>query len=300
MGRHYGGVAAGHRVCWGLQPLRWALKGLFGARREIVVELRWRLGDEIMALPIYEALRKQHPGARITAWCNYPDLLIDHPHVDAINDTAVCPDRYLLLRSGPRAVYRIEHYARCARVPVPANRPRLHYTDWHVSSIDALKQPFVAVSPGASWETKRWPMDRWRETCARIEAMGYAIVELGYDDEPIGVGTSLMNKTTVREAACVLHAAALFLGCDSGLMHLALAAGTPTVALFGPTDPAILVRDEPNLTAIRSTNPCIGCWNTSPDDIQPGTCPLKRASCLDTISVANVLNEVRSRLTVRG
>ena len=59
----------------------------------------------------------------------------------------------------------------------------------------------------------------------------------------------------------MLHHADVSVCCDSGLMHLALAAGTRTVALFGPTEPAILVQNDPNLVAIETAQDCQGCWN---------------------------------------
>jgi ADP-heptose:LPS heptosyltransferase len=100
----------------------------------------------------------------------------------------------------------------------------------------------------------------------------------------------------VRDAACILHAARLFVCCDSGLMHLALAAGTPTLALFGPTEPTILIRDDPNFSAIKSEAPCQGCWNVSQDMQEPGVCPLERAKCLESIQTIQMLDRVRGLL----
>jgi ADP-heptose:LPS heptosyltransferase len=82
-------------------------------------------------------------------------------------------------------------------------------------------------------------------------------------------------------------------------MHLALAAGTPALALFGPTAPAILVRDEPRLHAIASGDPCQGCWNASEDETQPGVCPLHRSACLDSITVEAVRDRAYALLAER-
>ena len=284
------------RQLWRRLSISWRVKGFLGVRRQVLVTVRWRLGDEIMELPIYEALRGQFPECRIGVLCNYPDLLIDSPFVDAVNDPSWRADRWIDLRSGPRDVYRIEHYAKCAGVPTPVARPTLYYRDWTTPLLEGLPSPFVAVSSGASWTTKRWSVEHWRALCRGIESMGYGVVELGRGDERIGVGVSLMDKTTVREAACVLHAARLFVCCDSGLMHLALAARTNTVALFGPTEPGILARDEPRLMPVRSNAPCLGCWNTRREALEPGVCPLDRAVCLEGISSDRVLACVREML----
>ena len=279
---------------------RWELKGLLGHRRDILVETRWRLGDEIMAIPIYEALRQQHPNSRIGALCNYPELIEGNPFVDAINDAAVTPDKYVLLRGASRFVRRIEHYAAGAGVPTPRHRPRLYYNDWDSPQAVGLPRDFVAVSSGASWATKRWPIERWRELCRQLEARGHPVVELGHGDEPIGVGISLIDRTTIRDAACVLHAARLLICCDSGLMHLGLAAGTPVLALFGPTDPTILIGDDPDFHVITSGGECQGCWNKEAGSWRPGTCPKDEAVCLESVTTEQVRTRACELLEAGG
>lgn len=277
--------------------VRWRVKGRLGHPRTLLIELRWRLGDEVMALPIYEALARRYPGTRIAVLCHYPELLDGNPYVSIVNPARLAPDRYVLLRSGPRTVYRLEHYARCVGVPTPVARPRLHYADWTAPQLEALPRgdgPLVAVCAGASWETKRWPIASWRALCREIEGLGCRVVELGAaNDEAIGIGTSLLGQTTVREAACVLHACDLLVCCDSGLMHLALAADTRVVALFGPTDPAILIRNEPNLVYVQAAAACRGCWNRADTPDQPGACALGKPTCLAAIGVDEVLASVR-------
>jgi len=275
------------------RPLRWLAKRAAGASCNILVEIRWRLGDEVMAIPIYEALRETYAPCRITVLCNYPELLEGNPFVDVLNEVRCDPDRYVCLRSGPRLVFRLEHYARCAGVRTPSARPRLYYSDWSTPLSANIKEPFVAVCPGASWPAKQWPIERWRSLCTALPDLGYDVVEVGAGDEQIGVGHNLVNKTAVRDAACILKAARLLICCDSGLMHLALAAGTRVLALFGPTDPDILIRNEPRLTPLLAERDCRGCWNREDGPEQPGTCPLNRSSCLDPITVEQVFGQAR-------
>lgn len=255
----------------------------------ISVSIRWRLGDEIMALPIYEGLKRRWPERRLYVQCNYPQLLFDNPHVDSVNRP---PHRFahrIELRGADRTAYRLAHYARAAGIATPESRPRLYYDDWSTPLLRDVPQPFVAVAPGASWASKRWPVDRWRDLCRRLAGQNVSLVELGHPDEAIGVGLNLTGRTNVRDAACVLHAAQCLICCDSGLMHLALAAGTPALALFGPTEPSILVRDEPLLHVVQTPAPCGGCWNVSLDMRAPGACPRERADCMDAIGVHAVM-----------
>lgn len=279
----------------------WQYKGMTGAERHILVELRWRLGDEIMAIPIYEALHTIYAPCTVTVLCHHPDLLEGNPYVHAVNTVPPHLDRYILLRSDARDIPRAEHYARLAGVPTPAARPALYYTDWQTPHLDDLARPIIALCSGASWATKCWPIARWRDLAERLTKEGYSLVELGRGDEPIGIGRSLLDKTTVREAACVLRNVDLMIGGDSGLMHLALAVGTPTIAMFGPTDPAMLVSNDRNLSPILGGCDQQGCWNRW-EQSEPGACPLADmapetgARCMEAITVGTVFARAQAIL----
>jgi predicted lipopolysaccharide heptosyltransferase III len=109
-------------------------------------------------------------------------------------------------------------------------------------------RPFVAMHPGAKWPPKRWPAERFGQLAARLEAQGEAVVLLGdAADRPL---LDAVTAATAAQAPLVMagelplgavgaliQRARLFMGNDSGLMHLACAVGTPTIALFGPTLP---------------------------------------------------------------
>ena len=291
------------RVRRALRFLRWHIKGALGLSRTILVETRWRLGDEIMALPIYEALRLRYPQCRVEVLCTYPDLLEDHPHVDRVNSSGPDPDRYILLRGAPRDVYRLEEYARRAGVPVPHARPRLYAK----RSERPLSFPQhedgkirIGVATGASWSTKRLPVASWRELGAVLDAQGYGLVEVGVAGEEIGIGESHVGRTTVGELAALLKSLSLVICNDSGVMHLALAVGTPVIALFGPTTPSMLVRDEPLFHPVSNARVCRGCWNTSQTMREPGVCPLERDDCMASTCIETICTRVESILERQG
>ena len=278
---------------------QWHRRSLTGKPRRILVGLRWRLGDEIMALPIYGALKRAWPDSHVAVWCNYPDVLLDHPHVDAVNPKDYEFDRFINLRGAPRNRYRILQYAKQAGVTPPKSRPHLFYQDWSTPLLQpalVTKKPIAALCPGASWPAKRWGLEDWQALAQMLSDEGFAVVELGLPEDPlINVGVSLRGLTTVREAACILHAAKVAITTDSGLMHLALAADTPTIGLFGPTDPEVLIRDEPRLTVLTNGRPCKGCWNRF-RMTEKGVCPLNIPECLGTIRPEMVLEQARKVL----
>lgn len=278
------------------------IKCLLRTPREILVEINWRLGDEIMALPIYDALKLKFPKSRLTVLCNNPDLLIDNPFVDAVNEAAPNPDLYILLRGAPRDVFRLEHYAKRAGLETPQANPKLQYKNWKselLKDIPKAEHGIIALATGASWKTKRWDIKRWRELAATLTDQGYSVVELGQKGEETNAGHSFIDKTTVADAARILHAVRMLICCDSGLMHLALAAGTRVIALHGPTDPAILTRNASGLRTITNDRECLGCWNKSSKPVKEGVCPLGVEFCMQPITVETVMNEVKQILDVK-
>ena len=295
---------AGRRVHRARRAFTWRLKRAVNRPAHILVETRWRLGDEIMAIPIYEGLKRAYPDCRLNVWSAYPELLAGNPFIDMLlvseRAALVMPcDRYILLRGAPRDVFRLDHYARCAGIPTPEGNPRLYFEEWNCEGVVAARgvaSSFIAVCTGASWPTKRWSVAHWQELCRSLEAEGHRVVQVGKDDEPAGASVSLVNRTSLWETACLLRAAKLLVCSDSGLMHLALAAGTPVLALFGPTTPSILIREGTSCESIANGRPCGGCWNVSQEMSEPGVCPRGIASCMETITVADVMAQIRECL----
>jgi heptosyltransferase-2 len=112
------------------------------------------------------------------------------------------------------------------------------------------RRPLVAIHPGSGLfsTARRWPAVSFAALAdALVEEFGATVVLLGGDGDDSEQVASLMHHRPLNLAhrtpslellAAVLAQCALFVGNDSGVMHLATAVGIPVVALFGPTDPA--------------------------------------------------------------
>jgi len=115
------------------------------------------------------------------------------------------------------------------------------------NGIDAAK--LVVIAPGASRRRteKYWDENKWKELMASLIAAGLSPVVTGSPREKAalaGLADGLGGKVKVFTAssgilslAALFQKAKLFVGIDSGAMHLAASLGTKVVALFGPTDP---------------------------------------------------------------
>jgi ADP-heptose:LPS heptosyltransferase len=113
--------------------------------------------------------------------------------------------------------------------------------------------PVLAVAPAANWMGKTWPAERFAELALRLTGEGgilpggrIAVVAAPHEmfqARPVlqaagARGVNLFERGDLLTAAACLQRAAFFVGNDSGLMHLAAAAGTPTLGLFGPSPDA--------------------------------------------------------------
>ena len=107
---------------------------------------------------------------------------------------------------------------------------------------------YVALSPGGGWHSKCWPPDRFGAHCQKIrEVLGLrCVVNFGPDEEDLfaalkaasGNADPVPYNGSLEQLMVLLRNATCMVGGDTGPLHLAVALGTPTVALFGPTDPA--------------------------------------------------------------
>ncbi|HWI41123.1 MAG TPA: glycosyltransferase family 9 protein, partial [Verrucomicrobiae bacterium] len=103
------------------------------------------------------------------------------------------------------------------------------------------ESPFVAIFPGASIRERRWGCERFADLVSRLRRTGIrAVVVGGAVDAAEGRriaaagALNLAGKTSLVETAAVLERATLLVSGDSGVLHIGVALGIPTVSLFGP------------------------------------------------------------------
>ncbi|MDH7500066.1 MAG: lipopolysaccharide heptosyltransferase I [candidate division NC10 bacterium] len=106
----------------------------------------------------------------------------------------------------------------------------------------------IILNAPARWQSKRWPKEKFAQLGDQLASRLRAQIILtgSYSDRPLVeeiaslMGHHALNaagRTSLKELCALLKKVDLVITCDSGPMHIAAAVGTPTVALFGPTDP---------------------------------------------------------------
>jgi lipopolysaccharide heptosyltransferase II len=134
------------------------------------------------------------------------------------------------------------------------------------------KDTVLVIHPGTGASVKLWGAGFWAQVADTItQTYGARIVLTGAEGERTLVEEvasqmrapvlALIGETDVGKLAALLGRAALVLGVDNGPLHLATAQGTPTVRIYGPTDPRIFGPWGPPATqkVVQAKRPCPGC-----------------------------------------
>ena len=162
-------------------------------------------------------------------------------------------DRRHICRTGFRREHRIEELARCLALPrLPG--PKL----WVSATRAGLAAgrlgagpPILAVGPTANWRAKQWPAERFAEAITRLTATDgilpggrvavfgaaaeRALAQPVLDAIPPPQRFDFIGTPDLLDCFALLQHCSFYLGNDSGLMHMAAAAGIPTLGLFGPS-----------------------------------------------------------------
>jgi lipopolysaccharide heptosyltransferase II len=208
---------------------------------------------------------------------------------------------------GDPAAHMVEQYMEFARhLGVDAAPRRRLPRDagaeaWADALVDALGAAPVQIGLGATKPANRWEPERFGRLAARLArerdvpvcltggpADGAAAARaLRAAGGEAGV-TRLVGETTLRQLCALSARARLFVGCDTGPMHVAAALETPVVALFGPADPRRTGPYGAGHRVVRVPPACAPCNRR--------TCNQPRHACMEDITVELVLGAAREAL----
>ena len=153
----------------------------------------------------------------------------------------------------------------------------------------------IGINPGAFKQSKRWPEPRYAELCdMMIKELGAKVIifqGLGEDKIVDRITNSMIEKamiakTSIKELAALARRCKLFVGNDTGPVHVAAASGTPVIILFGPADPECSRPWGKDHIVIKKDLPCSPCSRT--------VC--KELKCMESITVEDVFQAVQGQL----
>ncbi len=161
------------------------------------------------------------------------------------------------------------------------------------------KKKFIGLNPGAAYgPAKRWPSEKFaslaEQVCKDDETM---VLVFGTEADAEAAGLisasvhnpenvlNLTGRTSLSQAMGLISLCDSFVTNDSGLMHVSAALKTPTVAVFGSTNPITTGPYSDNASIVRNDLACSPCLKTH--------CPEKHFMCMENIQVEDVLDSLR-------
>ena len=132
------------------------------------------------------------------------------------------------------------------RVAFPRDEAIERWCEEELARRGLRERAYALVNPGAGWGAKQWPAERYGEVACALAVRGIlSVVNYGPNEEELAeavrvhsAGTATPLRCSIAELIALTRRARLFIGGDTGPLHLAAALQVPVVAIFGPTDPA--------------------------------------------------------------
>jgi lipopolysaccharide heptosyltransferase I len=177
---------------------------------------------------------------------------------------------------------------------VPVEEPAKRYIDDFLKSRNVYNKRIVIMHPGVTWETKKWPIENYARLSEEIVKKfddTAIVITAGPGEEKLAEkcrkgDVVIANGMNLSQLAALLDKCELFIGSDTGPLHLAAALGKRVIGLYGPTDPA---RNGPygeKNFAVWKKLPCSGCWRRK----------CKSIKCMKEIEVSEVMGKVSTCL----
>ena len=154
-----------------------------------------------------------------------------------------------------------------------------------ITALSGDAHNFVILNPGAGWGAKQWPAERYGFVASELAKDGLrSLINYGPGEEDLAVAVEAASTGAARKVSCSIselialtRRARLFIGGDTGPMHLAAALQIPVVGIFGPTNPArngpfgtssVVLRSATSLTShARHAEPEKGMLAITPEEV---------------------------------
>lgn len=188
-----------------------------------------------------------------------------------------------------------------------------------------LNQPYAVLHPGPLTAYKRWPLAYWQQLIEWLVQQGLQVVlsaspakqdlQLNHDilsllnEQTRKSVIDTAGKLSIPQAGTLLRSAAIYIGVDTSITHLAAACNVPTITLFGATPPTNFgpwpngfIGDQPyqlrarsqtvgNVTILQGPGECVPCRKAGCDDRADS-----RSECLDLLEPSQVITAVELAL----
>ena len=162
--------------------------------------------------------------------------------------------------------------------------------------------PFLVIAPGASWESKEWPLSNYQSLAELLHKAQINIVTIGANkdreveniilQECGDLVSPLVGELTIAESAFVISRAQAVLTVDTGMMHIANSYNIPMTVLFGSTVKEFGFYPYSNKAKVLEVDiSCRPCSLTG-----KRSCPKKHHNCMNKITAQSVFNSIKQNM----
>jgi len=292
-----------HRRTPGMKLIEAAANG----RLQIAVKRGGGLGDVLLTTPVLRALKEKYPGCEITfitGKINEP-VVKGSPFIDRL---VTCSHFYEILYSPLKgydyefnliyerypAMHIIDAYAKIAGVLLSDKTPHLVITEAHEREAERFLKYYgitpdtllIGVHRGPTWLCRTWPVQRYIDFAKHMKKK-YGAVFVEFSRQKgfgAGLGIDLTGKTSIRQMAAILRRCNMLLCIDSFVLHLASVSATPTVAVFGCTNPELRLPFNDVSVGLQTKGDCKGCYHRQSRMKTHHSCFRDRVYCMEEVS----------------
>lgn len=288
-----------------------AMQGVWGwyfkrrtMERRVLVERAGAHGDVLLLTPALRALREKYPLADIVVRTKCPAMLQGLDWLRVEDGAKPFPGSWAdevykldgVYEARPE-VHIVQAYADALRVKLPKVW-RLYMEAspdnmaWAERVTRGNKVALVHAGP-SHWRNKNWVLERFKEVAGVLRDKGYMTITVGAKDAPeIGADLSLAGETSPQRLYALCKFSQIFIGIDSMPQHVATAADTPSVVLFGPTNPRAIVRPTHKIVVVAADQtkiPCVGEHGRRKKAITSAPC---NGECMEGITTEMVVKAI--------
>jgi ADP-heptose:LPS heptosyltransferase len=262
-------------------------------KRLLLFERPAGVGDIICSFPAVLALREKFPDALIIYSVHWHFRQIVEmgqvaDYIVGCESSPIFPkivradfDYYFLPRLADESdrpedsVHLVDDYCKLTGVVPKSRQPRLIVREEARAKAKERLQKYrskakvlLGFHPGRTWPVREWNDEGWTRLVEMLhQNYDCTVLQFGTDvhaSARIPGAVDCVGEFDLPEVTAIIEQLDLFIGIDSGLLHIAGGVGTPTVALFGAVDPKKRLGCDTPSIAVMADVPCLGCHHRQP------------------------------------
>ena len=272
--------------------------------RNVVIRRSGALGDVVLTTPIVNHFLHEYPDCRVHVITGYPSVFTGWSERLSTERYVGPVDKYVDLdgvyERNPH-IHIVDAYAEEAEIKLDNldKQPIL----WGVGRRLYSDTPYAVIHPAVTWPNRTVPQAVWQEVVDVVTRDHMSVIVVGSerDLELTGV-RDYRGKTYIHNVQSLIHSAEVFIGPDSGLLHVAATTDTPIVGVFTCAKAELRLPYSngtlgAGCVAVVPDLPCYGCHHDRAPPVIDWSCPRGDLKCVTAITAAPIIEAVNIALS---